>query len=185
MRQAKIAMWAWTLLVIGGAPGQAQTTDKSDKYYGEAYAFFGRRNSTPGTNVGGAGLDFLIYKGIAVGGDVGTTVGNPDDKITIWSAGSSYHFLCCRYQRKVEPFAGAGYSYLSGDINTHGYTYPWDPGNDRSGPYFNQGLIAWPAKHVGVRFELREYRTFVSYGALENVIPGGKVFEVRIGVTLR
>ena len=185
MRKAKIALAAWTLLVVCAALGQAQTTGKSDKYYGEGYAFFGRRNSTPGTNVGGVGGDILIYKGIAVGGDVGTTVGNPDNRITVWSAGSSYHFLCCRYEQKVEPFAGVGYSYLSGDINTHGYIYPFDPGQDRSGPYFNQGLIAWPTKHLGVRFEVREYRMFVSYGALENVIPGGKFVEFRIAAMLR
>src|SRR5438874_2072186 len=107
MRKAKIAMWAWILLLVCTALGHAQTTGKSGNYYGEGFGFFGRRNSTPGTNVGGVGGDILIYKGIAVGGDVGTTVGNPDNKITIWSAGSSYRFLCCHYERKVEPFAGA------------------------------------------------------------------------------
>jgi hypothetical protein len=96
------------MLVFCAALGQAQTPGKSEKYYGEGYAFFGRRDSTPGTNVGGAGGDILIYKWIAVGGDVGTTVGNADNRITIRSAGSSYHFRCCRYERKVEPIAGAG-----------------------------------------------------------------------------
>jgi hypothetical protein len=185
MRKAKIAMWAWILLVVCVALGQAQTTDKSGKYYGEAYAFFGRRSSMPGTNVGGVGGEIFVYKGIGLGGDVVTTVGNPDDKITIGSVGSSYHFLCCRLSRKVEPFVGAGYSYLSGDINTHGIDYPFSSGQDRSGPYFNQGLIAWPLKYLGVRLEVREYRMFVSYGALENVIPGGSFVEVCIGATLR
>jgi hypothetical protein len=185
MRKADIAMWAWTLLVACAALGQAQTTGKPGKYYGEGYAFFGRRNSTPGTNVGGVGGDIFIYKGLAAGGDVGTTVGNPDNRITVGSVGSSYHFLCCRAERKVEPFVGAGYSYLSGDINTHGIDYPFSSGQDRSGPNFNQGLIVWPTKHVGVRFEVREYRMFVSYGALENVIPGGKFVEFRIAATLR
>ena len=45
--------------------------------------------------------------------------------------------------------------------------------------------VAWPTKHVGVRFEVREIRTFVSYGALENVAPGGKFVEFRIAFTLR
>ena len=91
-----MAVWAWILLVVFA--GWAQETGK---YYGEAYAFFGRRSSTPGTNVGGVGGEILVYKGIAVGGDVGTTVGTPDDKITIGSVGSSYHFLCCRASRTV------------------------------------------------------------------------------------
>jgi len=60
MRKTNIAMWAWTLLMVGAALGQAQTTGRSDKYYGEAYAFFGRRNSTPGTNVSGGGGDILM-----------------------------------------------------------------------------------------------------------------------------
>jgi hypothetical protein len=182
MRKAQIAIWAWTLLVVCAAHGRAQTTGK---YCCEGYAFFGRRTSTPGTNVGGVGGDVLIYKGLAAGGDVGTTVGNPDNRITVGSVGLSYHILCCRTDRKVEPFIGAGYSYLAGDINTHGYSYPWDPGQDRTGPNFSQGLIVWPAKRVGARFEVREYRMFVSYGALENVIPGGKFVEFRVAVMLR
>ncbi|HUI41289.1 MAG TPA: hypothetical protein VL523_04915 [Terriglobia bacterium] len=177
-----IAIAACALLLVVPAGGRAQTTEK---YYAEPYAFFGRRTSTPGTNVGGGGLEVFVYRGLAAGAEGSTTVGNPDNRITVWSAGSSYHFLCCRYDRKIEPFAGAGFSDVDGDVNTHGYVYPNDPGQKRTGPYFNQGLIAWPSKHLGARFEVREYRTFVSYGALENVIPGGKFAEFRIAFTLR
>src|SRR5947208_8002811 len=138
MREAKIAILAWTWLMVGAVFGQAQTTDKSGQHCCEGYAFFGRRNSTPGTNVGGVGGDIFMYKGLAVGGDVGTTVGNPDNRITIGSVGPSYHFLCCRDEQKVEPFIGGGYSYLTGDINTHGITYPNSLGPERSGPNFNQ-----------------------------------------------
>jgi hypothetical protein len=177
-----VALGALTLWFVFAPSAPAQTTGK---YSLEGYAFFGRRNSTPGTNAGGAGGDVFVFKGLAVGGDVGTTVGKPDNRITIGSVGSSYHVLCCHAEHKLEPFIGAGYSYLGGDINTHGRVYAWDPGQDRSGPNFNQGLIVWPARHVGARFEVREYRTFVSYGALENVIPGGKVLEFRIAFTVR
>lgn len=153
-------------------------------YWGEGYAFFGRRNTTPGTSIGGAGGEVFIYRGLAAGGDVGTTIGNPDDRITISSADVSYHFFCCRARRKVEPFAGGGFSYLAGDINTHGIVYSYSS-EDRTGPNFSQGLIVWATKHFGVRFEVREYRMFVSYGALENVIPGGNPVEFRIGFTFR
>jgi hypothetical protein len=176
-----IAIAACALLLVVPAGGRAQTTEK---YYAEPYAFFGRRTSTSGTNVGG-GLEVFVYRGLAAGAEGSTTVGNPDNRITVWSVGSSYHFLCCRYNRKVEPFAGAGFSDVDGDINTHGYVYPNDPGQKRTGPYFNEGLIAWPSKHLGVRFEVREYRMFVSYGALADVIPGGKFAEFRIAFTLR
>jgi hypothetical protein len=185
MRKAKIVLWTWILLMVCAALGQAQTTNNSDNYCCEGYAFFGRRNSTPGTNVGGVGVDLVLYKGLAVGADVGTTVGNPDNRITVWSAGSSYHFLCCRADRKVEPFIGTWFTHLAGHINTHGLIYSADPGQDRDGHNFSQGLIVWPAKHLGVRFEVREYRMFVSYGALEDVIPGGNFVEFRIAVTLR
>jgi hypothetical protein len=175
--------------VNAGAQTQNKDEDKDrdrgkDKDYVEVYALFGRRSSRPGTTVAGGGGDIFVYKGLAVGGDVVTTVGNPDNKMTISSIGSSYHFFCCHATQRVEPFAGVGFSSLHGDINTHGYTYPVDPGQDRSGPNYNQGLVLWPTKHVGVRFEVKEYRMFVSYGALENVIPG-KFVEFHFGVALR
>jgi len=144
---------ACILLVIFTPQGRAQTAGRDPA---EAYAFYARRNSTSGADVAGGGLDIFVYKGLGVGGDVGTTVGDPDNRMTIWSGGASDHFLCCRADRKIEPFAGFGYSYLVGDINTHGYSYPFDPGQDRSGPNFSQGLTTWPTRHVGVRFELRE-----------------------------
>lgn len=198
-----MAIVAWSILIptlalaqdgyhsprgLADVPVSAATherTEASGKYYGDAYTFFGRRNAKAGANVGGAGADLFIYKGIAVGGDVGTTVGDPDNRITIGSVGSSYHFLCCRNDRKVEPIVGAGYSWLRGNINTHGYIFPFDPGQNRAGPYFNQGLAIWPTSHFGVRLEIREYGMSVSYGALEDVIPGGKVVEFRVGVTVR
>ncbi|MGH9397836.1 MAG: hypothetical protein ACRD18_13430, partial [Terriglobia bacterium] len=148
--------------LLFGLAQLASAQTRGHRYWGEAYAFVGRRNTTPGTNVGGIGGEVFIYRGLAAGGEVGTTIGNPDDRITIGSADVSYHFLCCRASRKVEPFFGGGFSYLAGDINTHGYTYPFSPGQDRTGPNFSQGLIVWPTKHVGVRFEVREYRMFVS-----------------------
>lgn len=166
-----------------GQLASAQT--RGQQYWGEGYAFYGRRTGTPGTSIGGGGGDVFIYKGLAASGEVGTTIGNPDDRITIGSVDASYHFFCCRARWKVEPFAGGGYSALWGDINTHGYTFPFSPGQNRTGPNFSQGLVVWPAKHFGVRFEVREYRMAVSYGALENVIPGGNPVEFHIGLVFR
>jgi len=179
-----IAITICALLLVIPATGRAQTENRY-KSYGEGYVFLGVRNATQGKGVAGVGGDLFIYKGLAAGGDVGTTVTSPDNRITIGSVGMSYHFLRSRTELKVEPFFGAGFSHLVGNINTHGIDYPFSSGQDRTGSNFNQGLIAWPTKHFGVRFELREYRLFVSYGALENVIPGGNPVEFRIGVTLR
>ncbi|MGH9435908.1 MAG: hypothetical protein ACRD06_07900 [Terriglobia bacterium] len=166
------------------APSTSAQT-RSHRYWGEGYAFYGRRSTTPGTSIGGVGGDVFIHWGLAAGGEVGTTIGNPDDRITIGSADVSYHFLCCRASRRVEPFVGGGFSYLTGDIKTpHGVVYPYSS-NQRTGPNFSQGLIVWATKHVGVRFEVREYRMFVSYGALENVLPGGNPVEFHIGFTFR
>lgn len=177
----KLIVTACLLLVAPLAAGQSA----EHQFPAEVYAFFGHRSSTPGTSVAGAGGEVFPYKGIAAGAEATTTIGNPDDKITIASVGAAYHFACCRASRKVEPFAGGGWSFLYGNINTHGINYPFSSGQDRTGPHFNQGLIVWPLKHLGVRFEVREYRFFVSYGALENVIPGGHFVEVRIGPALR
>lgn len=182
---ALLVMAAPVLLIAQQASGQGSAQPSAHRYWAEGYGFLGRRSGTPGTNIGGAGGDVFILKGLAAGGEVGTTIGNPDDKITIWSADASYHFFCCRANRRVEPFAGAGFSYLTGDIKTpDGVVYP-DSSNYRTGPNFNQGLIVWATKHVGVRFELREYRMFVSYGALEDAIPGGNPIEFHIGLTFR
>jgi hypothetical protein len=185
MRRQKFVTYAYLLipLLLGlSEPASAQTNNR--QYWAEGYAYFGRRTTTPGTSVGGAGGEVFVYRGLAAGGDIGTTVGNPDDRLTISSADLSYHFLCCREGRKVEPFVGAGFSYLAGGVNTHGITYPGSS-QDRSGPNFSQGVIVWPTKHIGAQFELREYRFFVSYGPLENVIPGGHFVEFRIGLTFR
>jgi hypothetical protein len=153
------AKFTLLIVIVFAAPAWAQ---KSDRYFAEGYGFWGRRNSTPGTSVAGGGGEIFVFKGIGLGGDVGTTVGNPDNKITIGSFGGSYHFLCCQAKRKFEPFAGMGVSFFRGDINTHGYQFPNDPGNNRNGGYFNQGLIIWPYKHIGARIEVREYQTGVS-----------------------
>jgi len=176
-----IAIWACTLLAVFAGHAWAQSTSN---YCCEGYAFFGRRTSTPGTNVGGAGGDIFIYKGLAVGGDVGTTLGNPDNRITIGSGDVSYHFASRNARLKVEPFLAIGWSYLAGQIKT-AIEYPFNPGNDRTGPNFSAGLAFWPTKRVGALLEVRDYRFFVSYGALENVIPGGDFVEFRIAFTVR
>jgi hypothetical protein len=126
----------------------------------------------------------FIYKGLAVGGDVGTTLGNPDNKITIGSGDVSYHFASRNARYKVEPFIATGWSYLAGNIKT-AIEYPFGSGQDRTGPNLSAGLAFWPTKRVGARFEVRDYRFLVSYGALEDVIPGGHFLEFRIAFTLR
>jgi hypothetical protein len=176
-----IALWACTLLVVFAAHGRAQT---ASKYCCEGYAFFGRRTATAGPYVGGVGGDIFIYKGLAVGGDVGTTLGNPDNKITIGSGDVSYHFASRNARHKVEPFIATGWSYLAGNIKT-AIEYPFSSGQDRTGPNLSAGLAFWPTKRVGTRFEVRDYRFFVSYGALEDVIPGGHFVEFRIAFTVR
>lgn len=175
-----IALWAWTLLVAFAAQGRAQTTSK---HCCQGFAIFGRRTAPPGTKVGGVGGDIFIYKGLAVGGDVGKTRGNPDKKITITSVDVSYHFAYRKAWFRVEPFIATGGSYLAGHIKDN-RIYPNDPGQDRTGTNFSAGLAFWPIKWVGARFEVRDYNFFVSYGALENVIPGGHFVEFRIALTL-
>jgi len=174
-------IWVCTMLTVFAAHGRAQSTSN---YCCEGYAFFGRRTSKPGTNVGGVGGDIFIYKGLAVGGDVGTTLGNPDNRITIGSADVSYHFASRNARFKVEPFIATGWSYLAGQIKT-AIEYPFNPGQDRTGPNVNVGLAFWPTKRVGARLELRVYKFPISYAALENVIHGGDFVEFRIAIAVR
>ena len=175
------ALFILLFVIVFAAPTYAQ---KTDKFYAEGYGFWGRRNSTPGTSVAGGGGEVFVFKGIGAGGDVGTTVGNPDNKITIASLGGSYHFFCCQAKRKFEPFGGAGWGFLWSDINMHGLEYPGST-NNRTGLYLNQGLIIWPNKHVGMRIEVRELKTVVTYGPLAEAFYGETHVEFRLGVTFR
>ncbi len=121
---------------------------------------------------------------LALPGDIGTTVANPDDKITIASFGGSYHFLSRQAKNRFEPFAGTGWGLLWSNINLHGVDYPGSTYN-RNGPYLSQGLIIWPYKHFGARIEVREHRMFVSYGNLAEVFAGSTHVEFRLGVTFK
>ena len=117
--------------------------------------------------------------------DVGTTVGNPDDKITMVTAEGSYHLFCCRPSRKFEPFVGLGLGYVSGHINTHGIPYYGAGPDNRGGLSLGGGLAVWPIRHVGARLEVKHISTYCNYGPICNVLPGDGVAEFRTAITFR
>jgi len=172
------------LSLVFAAPGWAQA-DK--KYCCEGYAFIAGRSTTPATASAGAGGEIFVYHGLAAGGDVGTTLGNPDGKLTMSMGYVAYHFLCCRAKNKVEPFASLGVGYLVGDINTHGINYQdfFIAGPDRVFTSPSGGVTFWPKKRVGVRFEVRHYAYTVSNGALLNVAGPNGFTEFRVAFALR
>jgi len=171
-----------TLVLVFASGGWAQT---NTRYCCEGYAFIAGRTTTPGTASGGVGGEIFIYHGLAVGGDVGTTLDNPDAKLTMGMGYMSYHFMCCRANRRVEPFVSWGIGYLVGDINTHGRIYYNIAGPDRLFNSPSGGVTLWPAKRLGVRFEVRRYAYAVSNGALLDVAGPSGFTEFRVAFALR
>ena len=173
---------AWALLVVFASGGLAQT---STHYCCEGYVFYGRRTTISGTNALGGGGTLFVFKGLGLSADVGTTVGNPDDKITMVTAEGSYHLFCCRPSRKFEPFVGLGLGYVSGHINTHGIPYYGAGPDNRGGLSLGGGLTVWPTRHVGARLEVKHISTYCNYGPICNVLPGDGVAEFRTAITFR
>jgi hypothetical protein len=173
---------AGALLIVFSSGGLAQT---NTHHCCEGYVFYGRRTTTPGTNALGGGGTLLVFKGLGLSGDVGKTLGNPDDQITMVTGDLSYHLSCCRPSQKFEPFAGLGLGLLFGQINTHGIAYPGAGGDDRGGLSLGGGLVIWPTRRVGARFEFKHISTYCNYGPICNDLPGNGVVESRIAITFR
>ena len=121
-------------------------------YVAHGYGYFGL-GGTQGTtfgkllNAGGGGEAFL-YKGLAVGGDVGY-LGHyqnfGSDGFGLASANGSYHFVRSREQ-KLAPFVTAGYSlaFRNGTANLTNV---------------GGGINYWFRNRVGLRVEYRDYFT--------------------------
>ena len=171
-----------TLVLVFASGGWAQT---NTKYCCEGYVFIGGRTTRPSTASGGVGGEIFIYHGLGVGGDVGATLNNPDGKLTMGMGYTSYHFLCCGAKRRVEPFVSWGVGFLDGDINTFGRIYYNISGPDRIFSSPGAGVTLWPAKRLGVRFEVRRYAYKVTNGSLLEVTGPSGFTELRVAFALR
>ena len=143
------------LLLLSAAPRSwAQSTtqwqpEKAGPTYHVLGYFFvapgiysGYSDSTGTLHIGGGG-EALVYRGLAVGAEIGCIVALEESRggLGLFSANGSYYFS---RQRKVSPFLTGGYSSVWG----HG---------QRNLVNFGAGVNYWFRKRLGVRFEFRDH----------------------------
>jgi len=130
-------------------PMAALAADSEEEpFRGQGHVFYG-----PGQVPGGGGTlqqlglggDGFLYKGLAVGAEVGYQF--PSEGFTygygLLSVNGSYHLNHNRHA-KISPFITGGYSlaFRSGHANLAN---------------FGGGVTWWMAKHAGLRLEVRDY----------------------------
>jgi hypothetical protein len=128
------------------APGWGQN---ETRYSGHAYLFGapgGISGESDRTLHFGGGAEGLVFKGLAVGGELGylTPVECPGCGIGMLSANGSYHFVARTPGRKVVPFVTAGYTlaFRNGLANMYN---------------FGGGVQYWFSRRVGLRAEVRDH----------------------------
>src|SRR5262249_25793068 len=129
---------------------------------GQGYVFFapGFGNIGPfdeGTGADmhvGAGGEGFIYKGLGLGLEIGPVgpwstsgLGWSNFVVGLGSANLSYHFLPSTSERKIEPFATAGYSLFFRALISQGYNA-------------GVGVNRWLSRSVAMRFEIRGHRSY-------------------------
>jgi hypothetical protein len=114
----------------------------------------------------GGGAERLLDRGVGVGAElegVVPGVGRSRDAVGIFSINPYYHFL---RERKLDPYATAGYSLVFRDFTANAFNY-------------GAGLNYWFQENLGVMAEIRDRRVGQS-GA-----PAVHYWGVRIGLTFR
>ena len=112
----------------------------------------------------GAGGEWLLYKGIGVGGDLGYQFSRraAGNGVGLASLNGSYHFMDPDRLGRLVPFVTAGYAiaFRSGHLNMFNY---------------GGGAKYWFHRRIGFRAELRDFRA-----------RGGQyVLALRFGLTFR
>lgn len=144
------------LLVI---PALAPAQDNFQPPRVLVYGFGGGATHRMALNAG-FGTEFYIYKGLAVGPELGAAgVGGranslPDSNPNIIGVGSldvSYHFFVKKSTGAIAPFVAGGYSAFFGqDTDTAS-------GNVQHGYNLGAGLDVMATKYFGVRIDVRHY----------------------------
>ena len=109
----------------------------------------------------GGGGEYLLYKGLGVGGEVGWWRQNWDTSMLV-SVNGLYQFHA---SRKLVPFTTAGFSYSALD-RTRGVN-------------LGGGANWWLRDNAGLRLEVRDHVMPIPYSASSNN------YEFRVGVVLR
>jgi hypothetical protein len=132
---------------------------------GQGHVYFGL-NGTCGCDLTdlksfGAGGDGFVYKGLALGGDLGYHFTRAQVGFGLASGNASYHFGGRVRSRKLVPFVTGGYgvAFREGSLNLYN---------------FGGGVTYWFRNHLGARFEVREYRDQVHF-----------LTAFRVGLTFR
>jgi hypothetical protein len=92
----------------------------------------------------GGGVERLLEHGVGAGAELGAVLPGSDvtkNTVGIFSANGYYHFL---RERKLDPFATAGYSLLFRDYSANMFNY-------------GGGLNYWFQDNLGLRLEIRDH----------------------------
>ena len=138
-------------------------------YKATGYGYFGT-GATNGSDFGqilniGGGGEAMLYKGLAVGADLGYLGDRQrfqDEGFGLFSPGVGYHFMT--RSSRVVPFATGGYSlaFRNGTANMF---------------HYGGGVTYWFRPRLGLRMEVRDYR-FADY-------PADHATVVRVGFSFR
>ncbi|MCZ6485751.1 MAG: hypothetical protein O6826_08640 [Acidobacteria bacterium] len=158
-------------LLLFPAMGEAQEGEEQPR--GQGYVFFAPGKGYPGgtgTLHFGGGGERVLYKGLAVGGDIGYLFfpeGGFGAGIGLLSASGSYDFRNIQSFKKLVPFVTAGYSlaFRSGTANLF---------------QFGGGVTNWFTDRIWFRLEFRDTvaPNFCGCGT-------GHMLQLRAGFTFR
>lgn len=170
----KVLVAVATVFIAAGQCAGAHDVNGSS---GQGYVFFAPGLGNIGPNRAnihiGAGGEGFIYKGLAIGPEIGGVGpwstkssgaklgGFGDWVVGLGSANLSYHLLPKTSDRKLEPFVTAGYSLFFRAGLSHGTNV-------------GGGANVWLTKNIATRFEIRSQQSWRRHSV-----------NFRMGVTFR
>ncbi|MGA2074671.1 MAG: outer membrane beta-barrel protein [Terriglobia bacterium] len=190
-----------TAALLLALPLVARAQDAGYQYHGEGYGFLGYAPAHPefappgsatqqlagstSAHQFGFGGEFLVDKGIGVGGEISSSTQSYEGaglETWIGSINTSYHFGPSTKKRKVEPFVTGGYTfYYVANVDLY----------HENGGNVGGGVNIWLSRLAALRLEMRDDigGQFLSV----DFQSGGNYFlrssqhlvSLRIGVTFR
>lgn len=161
MRISPMQLRLWfSFLCLCGVAGAQNTRGYVFAAPGQLSAGGSQRNY----RVGG-GVEQLLDHGIGAGAELGAVIPGRDvahNSVGIFSANGYYHF---QRDRKLDPFATAGYSLLFRNFTANMFNY-------------GGGLNYWFQDNLGLRLEFRDH-------VRSGVTPAAHYWGIGIGLTFR
>jgi len=132
---------------------------QADRHSGQGYAFVAPHAT--GDEFGnilslGAGGEVFLYRGLAAGSDIAYVFprGYANEGIGLLTLNPSYHFVNAERSNRFAPFVTGGYALAF-------------RGGAASLFNFGGGTHYWFSRRLGVRFEVRNYRTTTEVATTE------------------